>query len=285
MLSTLPHSGIPGLRRGSLSVDAELALRFTRDHVRIIRQDPPLRVVRAFGPLVHLHNLSGGVLSGDRLRLRMDVDAGAYGQVTTTSATRVYRCESEARQDVVVQVGAGGLLEYLPDALIPFAGARYRQSTTVRLEQGAGIFWWEVVAPGREASGEVFGYSSLELDVAIDSDQPIARERVRMEPAARGVGSLLRMGAFRYAATFYVCKASEPASRWTGMEAELAEIAGELSRRGEAIWGVSRLVADGLVVRALAMHGRVLLPGLHRFWAAAKEKLYALPAVPPRKVL
>jgi urease accessory protein len=285
MAWTLAHSGIPDLPPASLSVDAELALRFTKDHVHVTRQDPPLRVLRAFGPLVHLHNLSGGVLSGDRLRLRMDVDAGAHGQVTTTGATRVYRCESEARQDAVIHIGAGGLLEYLPDAVIPFGGARYRQSTSVRLEDRAGLFWWETLAPGREASGELFSYSTLRLQAAIDSDRPLARERVCIEPSLRGVSSAARMGGYRYCASFYICKAGEPNARWKELECELAEIACELSRTNESVWGVSTLIADGLVVRALALNGWKLLPGLHRFWAAAKLRLYGLPAVPPRKVL
>jgi urease accessory protein len=83
-------------------VDAALDLRFdaadanapTRMTVR--EQTPPLRVIRAFGAadgraLVHLHNLSGGVLGGDRLTLRAEVGPAARVQLTTTSATRIYR--------------------------------------------------------------------------------------------------------------------------------------------------------------------------------------------------
>lgn len=47
------------------------------------RQDPPLKVVRAFaldqgrsGALVHLNNVSGGVLAGDRLVLDVEVEGG-----------------------------------------------------------------------------------------------------------------------------------------------------------------------------------------------------------------
>ena len=41
--------------------------------------------------------------------------------------------------------------EYLPDALIPFAGSRHSQSTTVSLGDRATFFWWELLAPGRQA--------------------------------------------------------------------------------------------------------------------------------------
>src|SRR5208282_5562950 len=60
------------------------------------RQQAPLQVVRAFaledgGALAHLHNVSGGLLGGDRLELRARVGAGASVQLTTTGATRIYR--------------------------------------------------------------------------------------------------------------------------------------------------------------------------------------------------
>src|SRR5580658_1346963 len=67
---------------------------FTRMHVPV--QEPPWRAIRAFqNPLrqavVHLHNVSGGVLSGDSLDLTIEALAGASVQVTSVGATRVYR--------------------------------------------------------------------------------------------------------------------------------------------------------------------------------------------------
>ena len=82
--------------------------------------------------VAHLHNLSGGVLGGDQLALAVTVEAQAQAQVTTTGRdTRVYRHRPgpDATQRTSLRVGAGGLLEYLPDTLIPYAGARYRQQS------------------------------------------------------------------------------------------------------------------------------------------------------------
>ena len=93
-------------------------------------QQPPWRVVRTFsqtngGSLVHLHNVSGGVLAGDYLTLQIDTGPGSTAQVTTTGATRLYRHRggaADSEQRVDIRVGEGAVLEYLPDALIPFAG-------------------------------------------------------------------------------------------------------------------------------------------------------------------
>src|SRR5262245_49973448 len=100
-----------------------LALRFlptaqvggTRLLVEV--QEPPLRVLRAFplpdgAALVHLHNLSGGVLGGDQLALDVELAPQTSVQLTTTGATRVYRRRPEAGEAVQtmrLRLGAGAL--------------------------------------------------------------------------------------------------------------------------------------------------------------------------------
>jgi urease subunit gamma len=68
------------------------------------------------------------------------------------------------------------------------------------------------------------------------------------------------------------------------MEDRLRELAASMTRHGEILWGVSSLVAHGLVVRCLARSGREVLPGLQAIWGSAKRHLYDREAIPPRKV-
>ena len=152
----------------------------TRTRLRHSVQIPPLRVVRPFdlprgGALVHLHNVSGGVLGGDRLDNEIRLEEGARVQVTTTGSTRIYRHRTEgptAQQVTRYYVGPDALLEVLPDSLIPYAGSRYRQVTSYQLAPGACLLAWELVTPGREAHGERFAYDSLELQTTISVPAP-----------------------------------------------------------------------------------------------------------------
>ena len=284
---------------GARGVRAKLGLAFRRDAdsgVTILsasEQQPPLRVVRAFtagdgAALVHLHNVSGGLLGGDELATHVRVGAEARAQVTTTGATRLYRPRADAgvtiqRNEIVVE--RNGLLEFVPDALIPYAGARFRQETSIRLEDGAGIFWWEIVAPGREASGEEFRYESVEWKTELHAgERLIAAERVRLEPRRLGPGALGRFGENRYCATFYICRVGLDPKFWVGAETRLREVAASLDRSDGARWGVSALVSDGLIVRCLARHGYGILAGLRVIWSTAKEMLYGRAAIFPRKV-
>jgi len=280
-------------------LQASLTLDFARDEfaghtvLASSRQEPPLKVVRAFAvqdgaALAHLHNVSGGLLGGDQLALKVNVGAGARVQLTTTGATRIYRprrAALPATQSNEFAVGEGALLEYLPDAIIPFAGARFSQATTIQLARDAGLFWWEILAPGREARGEAFAYDCVEMKTDIIAQgQPIASERVRIEPRKRSTQSFGRLGPYRTWATFCIARVGPSAAEWLALERELREQATPLTKHGETLWSVSALPAHGLMVRCVAVHGRHVLPGLQTLWQTAKQRLYGRDAVPPRKV-
>ena len=260
--------------------------------LRVKRQEPPWRVVRGFPlasgeTLAHIHNVSGGILDGDSLECRVDVNAGAQAQITTTGATRVYRSRSSERialQRLSVKIGERAYLEYLPDQVIPFAGSRFEQSTAIELQKGASLIWWEMIAPGREASGEIFRYESLAASVElIACGEPIAIERWTIAPLLRSPAAIARLGSFRYFASCYVCQAGMPGERWRKFESELQAVADRLSGP-DVLWGVTSLRAHGLAVRGVAVSGRSLYDGLIEIWKAAKWSLCGRVATLPRKV-
>jgi urease accessory protein len=288
----------PGIS-GAGRLRASMRLDFSRDSstggtfLAESLQEPPLKVVRAFTvddgtALAHLHNVSGGLLGGDQLALQVNLGSATNVQLTTTGATRIYRCRQElcpTTQSNTIFVGEDALLEYLPDATIPFAGAHYVQRTSIDLAAGAGLFWWEIVAPGREARGELFEYKHFETRTRVTAlGRRIAAENICLRPADWNVGSLARLGTYRYSATFYICRVGRDASYWRAAEDHVRGFTSSLSQPCEILWGVSSLVAHGLVVRCLARHGRELLPGLQTIWRRAKLYLYGREAIPPRKV-
>ena len=260
--------------------------------LRVKSQQPPWRVVRGFvsptgETLAHLHNMSGGILDTDRLDLQVDVGPTAQAQITSTGATRIYRSRSPERiprQHATVNVGENGYLEYLPDPLIPFSGSRFEQSTHITLDRGASLIWWDRVAPGREASGEIFRYrllrSSFDL---IAAGELVAIESWSLDPHVRRLDSPARLAHFRHFASCYVCRAGEPATYWRAFESHLQAQADRLSNPG-ILWGISTLRAHGLVIRGVAVNGRSLADGLVELWSSAKQYLCGRVAILPRKV-
>jgi urease accessory protein len=278
-------------------LQASLALAFERLAGRTVltasKQEPPLRVVRAFpledgAALVHLHNLSGGLLGGDCIELEMRLGAGASAQVTTTGATRLYRPRAEAPvtlQTNTIRVAEDALLEYVPDPIIPFAHVRFCQRTSIELSPGAGMFWWEILAPGREAYGELFAYDSVELTMEVRAlGRPMLCDHARLQPKKYALESRARLGHYRYWATFYLCRVGPEPGFWLDAEQRLRGIARELNSPGDVLWGISTLVAHGLVVRCVAREGHSILAGLREIWRAAKLLMYNREPIPPRKV-
>ncbi|HTS10753.1 MAG TPA: urease accessory protein UreD [Candidatus Limnocylindrales bacterium] len=279
-------------------LSASLHLEFAVDAhsgqtiLRRNQTEPPLRVVREFAladgsALAHLHNVSGGLLGGDQLSLSVDVGPGASAQLTTTGATRIYRprpLSAPTCQINRVRVAENALLEYVPDPIIPFAGSRFAQTTSIELAPGAGLFWWEILAPGREARGEAFEYESIEMKSDVTAERLIAAEQIRLAPRDRSLSSIARLGRYPYWGSFYICRAGTEPGVWLRAEQHLREVASELSSTGPVFWGISTLVAHGLAIRCVAGRGRDVVGGMHALWGAAKRFIFNRDAIPPRKV-
>lgn len=275
---------------------SRLELTFTLERgvtrMRAPVQTPPWRAIRAFPnsqrqAVVHLHNVSGGILSGDALDLSIEASPGTRVQVTSVGATRIYRHRpgrSAACLSTSIRVAEDAMLEYLPDVIIPFAGSCLSQATSIALGRNAGFVGWETIAAGRVASGEEFAFAFFRSEFSLCCDtRPLALERYSLEPAPRDPRSVARWGRFRYTAVLYICHTGVAQPRWLELESSLNQLA--FTRTSDAArWAVSTLVAGGLVIRGLALEAHQITTGLHGFWDHAKRELWGERAIPPRKI-
>ena len=237
---------------------------------------------------MHLNNVSGGVLAGDRLALDVEVRAGAVAQITTTGATRLYRHRAgavDSEQLARFSVGDAALLEYLPDAVIPYAGSRHVQRTEIRLSRGATLFWWEVLAPGRMAAGERFAFERLRVQSEVYAGpRPVLREDFILEPRPKELSATVRMFKYSHVASLCAVQEGLPPTFWRMLEDRLNEIARERTRHGHTVWSASTLVSDGVIVRGLSMSGCFIHEALIEFWRTARLAVTGVDAAPPRKI-
>ena len=292
MLQSLSRTGVHASRVVGDAPVHQLSLCFAPNGFRVQRQDPPWKVVRAFAlsgskSLVHLHNVSGGVLAGDRLALDVEVQSGTAAQITTTGATRLYRHRAgagDSEQRTRFQLGDGAQLQYLPDTVIPYAGSRHVQRTEFRMGRGSTLFWWEVLAAGRVASGERFAFDRLGIHSEVCTEsRPILREDFLLEPGEKDLSAPVRMLDYSYVASLCIIHEGRPPSFWRILEDHLNELARRQSRPEEAVWGASALVSEGVVVRGLSMSARFIYRALIEFWRTAQMAVTGQDAVPPRK--
>lgn len=239
---------------------------------------------------MHLNNVSGGVFGGDTLRLSVCVGPESEAQITTTGATRIYRPRPQANEATLsssFEVGRDASLEYLPDPLIPFRNARVLQKTAFSLAEGATLFCWDTIAPGRAAAGELFQYERLKLvsDIKV-AGRPVLSDRVLLEPQRWPPSAPSLFGRSLYLVTFLALQAGSTEARLReleeGLEAITAETTSGQTER-KTFWGVSTLPAHGVLVRGMT-ESSLGIPGmLIQLWSAAKQLLCKRKAIAPRK--
>ncbi len=131
-------------------------------------------------------NPTAGFFDGDHLEANIHVAPRANLVLSTPSASRVYRTRSGGPavnyQNFHIEEKAS--LEWIPEPFIPHAGARYVQRTKIVLHPAAGLLFFDWIAPGRVAMGEIFAYQHLrwELDLFL-GETLVARERHDLRPA------------------------------------------------------------------------------------------------------
>ncbi|WPN47756.1 urease accessory protein UreD [Pseudomonas sp. P8_241] len=274
---TLPASGV--LFTPSWHAELELGYaRFgagTRPVLR--RHQGPLRVQKhlyAEGPEVCQHIIvhpPGGIAGGDRLDISACVGTDAWAQITSPGAAKWYRAAGPAYQQLKLQVAAGGTLEWLPQETIVFSAAQAELSTCVDLEGDARLFYWDVVALGRPASGERFdlGHFQAQLDIRRDG-QLLWHERQRIVGNDGLLDSPIGLDGQPVFATLLV----------TGeIDSELLESCRSLPNdvRGDLTQLPGLLVARCLASEALLARGWLI-----DLWRLLRPALLGREAVPPR---
>lgn len=162
-------------------------------------------------PFLLLINSGGGFVEGDASHFNGLLDPGTRTLVTTTAASKYYKCldGGNCAERVDFSVGSGALLEYLPDEAIPFAHSRVRRHTTIELAADSRLFATDMISAGRVhfGAGEEFMFSELQSEFTIVRDgAPLVSDRLLLANAEE-VGELrdLWAGARHMATVFCYC--------------------------------------------------------------------------------
>lgn len=145
-----------------------------RSVVRSVYATSPLRLLtpknHGHGAWIYASSYGGGLVDGDAIAIQATVGIGAMAFLSTQSATKVYRSPHGTEVELHAEVGENGLLVSAPDAVVCFAGARYRQTQRVNLAAGAGLILLDWVTSGRRESGERWAFKEYVSRTAIRLD-------------------------------------------------------------------------------------------------------------------
>lgn len=284
--------GAPGVGAAGKVGVLDLALAPTGGATRMQRQyqRAPLHVFRPIHldparpdmAFVFLQQSGDGLVQGDRYRIDVDCAPGAAVHVTTQAATKVYRAhDNYATQLVNLRAGAGAVLEYLPDPVVPFRGSRFFQRTCVTAHPESTVILGETLLPGRVAHGEAFAYDLFwaETEIRRPDGRLLVADVLRIHPAAgdnpRSIGLL---GPHDVVASLFVVTSRIDPATAVGLLRTALEGCPDVRA------GVSELPnCCGAAVRLLGPTSGAVHTAVRTAWSAARVALLGAPAPDLRK--
>ncbi len=283
-LATRPFAGL---------ADLIFAPRDGRTRLVASQTRPPLLAGRVLYPdealpdLAHLilANPTAGIFAGDRLRIRVRVRAGGQAHVTTQAATRIHTMlAGGATQHIGLLVEGGAALEWLPDPVIPFRGARFTNSTHLVVAPGGTLIYGDILTPGRVASGESLAYTRLttRLTVTRPSGELLYREAMSSVPARHApLGRGLLGARAATSGTLLIVSDISPMILRDAIQAALLK---EVRERSGVLAGVNILPGGGGVcIKALASDVAPVAAALRVAWGVARSQLWNAPLPQQRK--
>lgn len=219
---------------------------------------------------VMLQSASGAILAGDRLKARVSAEAGAAAHVRTASATAVHRMDGDtvAQEQIDLAVGAGALLEFMPEPKILFAGAALAQQLKIVVDpDGTAVVADGFLMHDPEGRGAGFRRLSATIDIVRPDATTLATDRfdiaggVTAGPRARfpchGIlmivhrladeeqaALLSALDAATAAGGLYACASPLPSQAGVALRC-VASSAAALRAGLRAAWAATRLVLTG----------------------------------------
>ncbi len=219
---------------------------------------------------VIVQNPTGGIFAGDRLELNVAVERTARVHLRTQSATKVYAMEGgHAEQIMRVGVAEDAYVEYLPDPVIPHAGASLTQRVTVAASTGGAFFTAETISAGRVASGERFAFERIRFATTVEIDGDVACVDVLDLEPGRRAPTLAGMldGADHISSVLCICPGADVDGLAHRIDSRLAAAVGDRGAAGALPGGA------GVMARILSPTATAARLAVHAAWDVARREL------------
>ena len=183
-------------------------------------------------------NTGGGMAGGDSLSVEISLDVDAKAVVSTQSAEKIYRAQSEpSAASIQLSLSERSQLAWLPQETLLFSGAKLNRHFRADMASNATLSLFEGVIFGRGAMGERITEGAFRDswrirrdqklvfadEVALEGDMAVRLDRPAIGAGARAVATFLhlapdaeaRLDEARAALETSLCECG--ASAWNGM--------------------------------------------------------------------
>jgi urease accessory protein len=231
---------------------------------------------------IFIQQSGDGLVQGDRYRVDIECAAGAAAHVTTQTPTKVFGApQNFATQLVNLHVGAGAVLEYLPDPVVPCRGSRLFQRICLAADPESTVILGETLLPGRVAHGETHVYDLYWAETEVrrpDSTLLFADLLQLSPPKGRHPHSVGLLGTHDVVAALYIVTLQMQPGKMVTL------LRHALDGCTDVLAGVSELPNGcGAAARLLGPTSKTVQAALTAAWNAARLALLGLPAPNLRK--
>jgi urease accessory protein len=228
---------------------------------------------------VYVQSCAGGIFEHDRLRLNVKAAQGSLAHVTTSASTIVHSMPAgEASQVVDLVANTDSLIEYLPDPMILFPGARINSAVNVVIDDTARVILSDAfLLHDHQNRGEVFDWLHSDITVRDSQSKVLVRDRIRVDGRSMLAAIPGVTGRYTAQASFMVLGRGLSTELLTSMRAVLDSVEGIYA-------GVSLLPGGaGVFSRILATDGVSLRAAQLVLWSEARRSLTGSTPMPRRK--
>ncbi|MFL6558556.1 MAG: urease accessory protein UreD [Bacillus sp. (in: firmicutes)] len=231
---------LTGARKGKKTILKE---SYSEGALKITR---PVYLTGGGEAYFYVMNPGGGYIDGDSYQTVILLEEDAEVVVTTQSSTKIYKTRtSPAFQEMDIHLKSGSVLEYLPDPVIAYQHACFKQRTVIRMEQNSSLICTDIFTPGWAPDGTFFQYDLLQSKMEIYlEDKLILFDHLKLEPDndLKGIGMM--EGFSHYGTMFVIDQRINPVL--------LDELQNIFETLLDVRIGISLLAVSGFTLRVLA---------------------------------
>lgn len=202
--------------------------------------------VDKWSPVIYLMHVGGGYVDGDSYRIKFGLEQGAHLLVTTQASTKVYRTPyTPVTQHTEITLKKGSILEYFPDPLIAYEGAKFVQETSIFMEEGSTVIFSDMITPGWSRDGSLFKFEWITSKFKVfHNDHIVLFDHIFLKQDDK-ITDILKMEGYSHIGSLFIINDK--------INKQFAEkLYGHIKEMEELVrFGVSILPITGCVIRIL----------------------------------
>ncbi|MBF1715865.1 MAG: urease accessory protein UreD [Streptococcus parasanguinis] len=144
-------------------------------------------------PVYFLISTGGGFIEGESYLQDIALEPQSHAVITTQTPNYVYKCANNrlTKQETVLSVGEGALLECYLDEVVPYNDARYFQGMSIHLDKGASLILTDGLTAGWSHNEKPFQYRRVDIKTSIfKEDQLVLNDYLICNPEENNMEEL-----------------------------------------------------------------------------------------------